>query len=650
MKRTCCAVLFSLAPALALADGHPLDPLTVGEYWTIFDALKASGKVDASGRYSAVSLREPPKAEVLAWQPGQSFRREALAVVRQAGKTFEAVVDVAGKRVTSWRDIPGVKASLTLAEYDETREVAQENPEWQAAMRKRGIQDFETLECFASPAGFFGTPEEQGHRLARITCDERRGDSTAWGRPVEGVVVVYDLEARKVLRVIDTGAVPLAPAGSGDYDPRAIGPVRDVPSPIRVDQPGGPGFRLEGSEVSWQNWRFHVRVEPRNGLVFSLVRVMDGGKPRSVLYQASLSEIFVPYMDPSEAWLHATYIDAGDYGSAEGLLKPLEVGADCPAGAVYLDALNADDRARPTRRPRSACLFEREAGDVAWRHTDGPDDVLSRTRRDLVVRSVAVLGNYDYVLDWVFLQDGSLKVVVGATGIVAVKGVQAATAADTPGGKGDPYGRFVGPHTVAVNHDHFFSYRLDFDVDGTANSFVRDEVVKKRMPDGSLRKSVWTVEPRVARNERDGMIDAAGHAEGVVRVVNPAVHGPLGYPVSYELRPGHGASMLLDADDWPRRRAGFADHQLWVTPERDDERYAAGEYVTMSQGGDGLPRWTAANRPIENTDIVVWYTFGMHHAPRAEDWPIMPAVWHELEIRPYDFFARNPALDLPRPR
>ena len=89
-------------------------------------------------------------------------------------------------------------------------------------------------------------------------------------------------------------------------------------------------------------------------------------------------------------------------------------------------------------------------------------------------------------------------------------------------------------------------------------------------------------------------------------------------------------------------------YHLWVTPFAPQERYAEGMYPNQSHGGDGLPRWTQANRAIEHTDIVRWYTLGLHHVVRAEDWPVMPTVWHGFELRPFDFFARNPALDVPK--
>jgi primary-amine oxidase len=119
------------------------------------------------------------------------------------------------------------------------------------------------------------------------------------------------------------------------------------------------------------------------------------------------------------------------------------------------------------------CLFEREAGDLAWRHfSDEPE---SRRKRDLVVRSAAVLGNYDYVFDWTFQQDGSIRIAVGATGIAEVKSTAVANAdtsraanggSDAPVEAADAYGRFVDQHLIAVNHDHYFNFRLDLDVDG----------------------------------------------------------------------------------------------------------------------------------------------------------------------------------------
>jgi hypothetical protein len=79
-----------------------------------------------------------------------------------------------------------------------------------------------------------------------------------------------------------------------------------------------------------------------------------------------------------------------------------------------------------------------------------------------------------------------------------------------------------------------------------------------------------------------------------------------------------------------------------------NERYAAGDYPTQSKPEEGLPAWTKANRPIEDTDIALWYTVGFHDVPHAEDWPVMPTVWHESKLKPLKFFARNPALDLPK--
>jgi primary-amine oxidase len=47
--------------------------------------------------------------------------------------------------------------------------------------------------------------------------------------------------------------------------------------------------------------------------------------------------------------------------------------------------------------------------------------------------------------------------------------------------------------------------------------------------------------------------------------------------------------------------------------------------------------------------VVLWYTLGSHHAPRPEDWPVMPVSYAGFLLQPVGFFPENPALDVPLP-
>ena len=44
---------------------------------------------------------------------------------------------------------------------------------------------------------------------------------------------------------------------------------------------------------------------------------------------------------------------------------------------------------------------------------------------------------------------------------------------------------------------------------------------------------------------------------------------------------------------------------------------------------------------------MLWYVFGIHHITRPEDWPVMPADVVSFWLKPFGFFDRNPALDVP---
>ena len=666
------ATLSTGGAALGQSTSHPLDPLSWEEHFVLLDAMRSSGHASPSARYSLITLDEPAKSVVADWNPGDLVPRRAFAVVLDGVRAFEAVVDLNEGSVVSWTEIEGVHPTWLEEEYGSSAAIALANEEFREALRRRGYDDLARVNCFGTPLGYFGTPEERAVRLASVECADSWGVRNTWPRMIGGVQALVDMGSGEVVRVRDDEVIPVSTVNA-EFDEASVGPPRDTGTPISVEQPLGPGFELDGNIVRWQGWSFHHRQDTRVGTVVSNVRYRDGERERSVLYQGHLSEIFVPYMDPGAPYYAFNFLDAGEY-SAGGLAEPLMRGLDCPENAVYFDMLVAGDDGMPRVKRDVTCLFERFAGDVAWRKRDEESENVkeSRPRRDLVLRMMAVLGNYDYILDWVFRQDGTIEVAVGSTGIDMVKSVTEPVAratdprnavlasADPAAGAGgsapaagwtadrsDSYGRYIAENLVGINHDHFFSYRLDLDVDGPVNSLQVDRLVTRRLPDDHPRRSIWVVEPTVAASESEAKLRINYERPALWRVFSSTEANALGYPTSYQIVPGSNAVSLMDADDYPQMRAGFTDFHLWATPYRADERYAAGLYPTLSEPGMGLPAWTEADRPIAETDIVVWYTVGFHHVPRAEDWPVMPTATKSFELRPYDFFDRNPAIDLP---
>jgi primary-amine oxidase len=639
------SVAFSLPlAAQSQAPQHPLDGLTSSEYWAVHDILHKSGHMTPDTGVSTLLLHEPDKSTVLAWKPGDPIEREADVILEDKGQTIEARVDITGGKLESWNVMPGVQAPFTTTELHAFSDMIKNDPRVQEAFKKRGLTDMTTIHCGSGPLALRVFPEQENMRIGYGGCTDADGQYHTWGRNIEGLWVVVDITGKKVLQVIDTGVIPTA-RYVGDFEEAPVVP-REGTKPLLIMQPLGPSFKFDKGEITWQNWHFRLRLDSRVGPVLNLVRYQDGDKLRSVMYEGSFSEMYVPYMDTDEGWNSRSFLDAGEF-TRDGLLREVDEN-DCPSNAVYISGLSTTDSGTPLLRTKEACLFERFTGDPAWRHNEN-NIMAGRPSRELVVRAAAAIGNYDYMMDWTFQQDGTIRVRVGATGIVEVKGSKDVTVPQETmqGGKPAPqHGTLVAPNTVAVYHDHYLCFRLDLDVDGQNNSFMVDRMVPEKIT-ARTRTSIWGVESTPAKSESDAILDIDPRKPAMWHFVNSSVHGPLGYPTGVEIMPEATAVDFLSPDDPSLKVGAFAEHQLWVTPYKPDERYAAGLYVTNSKGGEGLPKWTRADRNIENTDIVAWYTMGFHHMPRAEDWPVMPVMWHEFAIRPFDFFSQNPVMTLP---
>lgn len=643
--------LFLAALSLALsgaaaAAAHPMDPLSADEFGRVKEILKSAGHVNDDTRYPLITLLEPPKSEALNWRPGRDFSRRARLVVRKGARVFTSAVDIKGGKVLSWEEKSDVQSSVMFEEWAEAQKIALDNPEMQARLKARGITDVENLFCAPASQGYFGTPEEKGRRLFKVYClDSRNVGNNYYGYPIEGLYAVVDLRDKRVMKVHDSGEIPVSTENL-NFSESDVSPLRPALKPVLQSQPKGVNFRMDGHVVEWQKWRFHIRMDRRVGAVLSNVVYNDNGRARSVLYQGYMSEMVVPYNDPDFGWFSRTYFDVGEYGL--GLLaSSLVSGVDCPDTATFVSTTIGDDEGNPLEVPNTICVFERNTGNPEWRHAEFLNETFEgRPGVELVVRMAPQIGNYDYLIDWVFKQNGELDGRVGATGIDALKGVKARHMSDPTAAEETKYGMLVAPNIAAIHHDHHFNFRLDMDVDGAKNRFVRNHYELEKLPESHPRGYVYVIREDSPVSERTAQFS---HHPGKVqrfRIVSSERENRVGNPTSYEVLLGGRAAYILPESEWYSKRANFLRRDIWVTPHNPDERYAGGDFVFAGRGDDGLDVWTRLDRDVRDRDVVVWVNIGMNHFTRSEDMPVMPTIWKSFTLRPFNFFDRNPALDL----
>ncbi len=630
---------------MPIAPRHPLAPLDADELSAARQIVLDSGRAVVAAedvRFAYVGLCDPPKEVVRAVDRGEDVvadRQVRLALLQgPEANVVEAVVSVTRGVVDSWLVVQDVRPPLQMEESIMVLAALEENPEWNAALDRRGIVDRSLVQVDPWPAGTFGLAHEEGRRITKCLPFLRASpDDNGYARPLEGLLAIVDMGRAEVLEVVDTGVVPLPPQ-LGSYYPEDNGPLRGDLKPLSITQPDGPSFVVDGNLVRWQKWSLRVGMDPLEGLVLYTVGYEDGGRVRPLLHRASVSEMVVPYghPGPTQAWKSA--FDAGEWGLGR-MANSLTVGCDCVGEIFYFDDIYADERGEPRTRPQAICMHEEDYG-ILWKHADlwsGRTEV--RRSRRLVVSSIATVGNYEYGFYWYFYLDGTMQLEVKLTGIMSTMAV----GAEGAGG----HASLVAPGLAAPYHQHLFNVRLDVEIDGPDNAVFEVDAVAAppggENPFGNaFTQTATLLESELAARRR---VDPA--RSRAWKIANRDRVNALGQPTAYKLVPGSVPTLLADPESSVGRRAAFAAHNLWVTPFAADERRAAGDYPNQHRGGAGLPAWTAADRPVVDTDIVVWHTFGVTHIPRPEDWPVMSVEYTGFSLIPVGFFDRNPALDVP---
>ncbi|ODV95902.1 hypothetical protein PACTADRAFT_41579 [Pachysolen tannophilus NRRL Y-2460] len=632
---------------------HPFDSIREGEFRLATKLIK-DAYLGEKVHFVQVDRAEPPKQDTLRYLAAE---REGLPLPRiprivylyyytNEGKRFhKALVNVSVGHIITKTQLPkGVVGPLLPEDLGEVEKLCVEHPLVKAEIAKlklpKGVyvqndpwmygtdesnEDLQLIQCYmylrydhpesnhySLPLKFSPVFESFSHKFVRMDYlpggyDERITLTEPW-KQVPAVEFHPDLNGEHTMR---------------------------IPKPLIIQQPEGPGFTSKNGAVEWQGWKFRVASNVREG--FAVYDVSFKG--RSIAYRISLSEMTVPYGDPRAPYHRKQAFDLGDCGFGANA-NHLKLGCDCLGYIKYLDTIRTNGEGEPILLPNTICMHEQDNG-ILYKHVNyRTNNAVIARRREFVVQTIATVANYEYIVNIIFDQAGAICIQVRATGILSTMPIDDGVTVD--------YGTNVGPNVMAAFHQHLLSFRIDPAVDGHKNTVVYDDVYPME-PNTSLNPHNVGFYSKRTVLEKSGSVEQSPFTNRAYKIINENVINPVSKkPVGYKIEMPARQLALASENSYNVHRAKFATKQLWVTKYRDGQLYAAGEFTNQSRNDTGLGEWANGQDLVRNEDIVVWATLGFTHVPRTEDFPVMPVEIHNINIVPFGFFTKNPALDLPQ--
>ncbi|EKG20927.1 Copper amine oxidase [Macrophomina phaseolina MS6] len=646
---------------------HPFDPLSPEEI-RLASSIIQNELPGAKIVFRVITLREPPKQQMTAFLEAEhagSSRPPTLARVAKvqayvgsvgAKAMFtEFLVNLGGKSILSKKELPGKHSYIDADYMRQVEKACLADPKVLEEIQSLKLPDGATVvvEPWAYATDGMNDMSERTTMCWFYMRLSSHLDANYYAYPLDlcaevsetlRVVKLYrlpsgvDEEINNIRKAFDTQKLHV----SSEYHPDLAQERRTTTRPYHVSQPDGPSFRFNGNQISWEKWTMRVGFNYREGMTLHDVRY-DG---RSLFYRLSLSEMFVPYGDPRCPYPRKGAFDLGNDGAGVNA-NNLKLGCDCLGHIKYIDAWHNTSTGDPIKLPHVICCHEIDDG-ILWKHTNPRTGNAVVTRsRVLVLQTIITVSNYEYIFLFHFSQDASIHYEVRATGILST----------APIALGDrvPYGTTVAPGVLAPYHQHLFCLRIDPALDGHRNSLAVEE--SHPMPPSGPQNRFgvgYTTATTIVPREAGLDLDVA--ANRVYKIINErSINRTTNTPVGFKLLPHQSQLLLAHPSSHHARRSQYAAHAVWVTRHREDELYAAGAHTMQSAGGEGIAAWIEGRRKeggpgeessVRDEDIVVWHTFGSTHNPRIEDWPVMPCEKMVVGLKPVNFFAANPGLDV----
>lgn len=356
------------------------------------------------------------------------------------------------------------------------------------------------------------------------------------------------------------------------------------------------GIYLEETLPTGARWDLCWAPRLQEGIALSNIHyTAPAGLRHKVLQEATLAQIEVVYDDGQAAFY---------YGSEPGLgdvqLVTLST-ADCPDGTL----LTQNDRALLCKQTANRSYLYKY-------YTQQRQGVA------MTLFSASQIGQHLYIIQWRFLDDGTIEPRVGDGGRLLRQGREPQT--------GWPVS---GDGRIGIGYVTNYWWRLDFDLGGNGANDLVEEVEVTAASSNTRRVSAVT-----ALNTETGRSTDPDQKRSW-RVRDGVLTNSDGHAISYHLDPNQAGYRYTGPATAP-----WSQYDFYVTVNRSCERLAMHNSIT-----DGCADNVAGYLNGESTataDTVVWYRATTHRLPRAEDLPVLTVEWQGFQLAPRDWTAQNP--------
>ncbi|XP_048735482.2 putative amine oxidase [copper-containing] [Ostrea edulis] len=415
--------------------------------------------------------------------------------------------------------------------------------------------------------------------------------------------------------------------------------------PIEVE-PDGKRYTIKDKMVTYMNWNFKFGISPTHGPQLYQIKFKD----TMIVYEMGLQEACVFYSSTRPDGMFTNFFDSVEMLGRS--IRSLVPGVDCPGHATFVDSVFMLEFSRePVTKKNAICIFEHNTGIPLRRHHapyEPPSGYYEGTPSIvLILRMIANVGNYEYIFDFIFYQNGAFETKVTSTGNI----ISSALISDRK------YGFQVNDQSIGMIHHHLFHFKVDLDIGDSINSYttynIESDSVSNQFSSETNPKK-WFQEKIVQMNyatEREAAYkyNFSSPKYHVVYTEDEAHKDKFGNRKGYRILHRGMSKSLLPEGFGNEPSASWMRYQMVITKRKESEPYSSSKYATFN-GDQPIVDFEdfIGDENIQGEDLVAWITLGLHHIPHTEDLPVVqtPGTDVSFLLLPFNFFHEDPSIGI----